>query len=59
LKSSTPKKFLDLTNRAFLKKTTKELVYVIRHEWLEELELSTDIIFVAKFIETLFQLFII
>jgi hypothetical protein len=44
MKSSTPKKFLDFTDRAFLKKTTKELVSVISHEWLEESELSTNII---------------
>jgi hypothetical protein len=44
LKSSTPKKFLDFTDRAFLKKTTKELVFVISHEWLEESKLSNDII---------------
>jgi hypothetical protein len=43
-KSSTPEKILDFTDRAFLKKTTKELVSVISHEWLEELELSIDII---------------
>jgi hypothetical protein len=33
-----------LTKRAFLKKTTKELVFVISHEWLEESELSSDVI---------------
>jgi hypothetical protein len=33
-----------LTKRAFLKKTTKELVSVISHEWLEESELSSDVI---------------
>jgi hypothetical protein len=43
-KPSTPENVLDFTDRAFLKKTTKELVSVISHEWLEESELSTDII---------------
>jgi hypothetical protein len=44
LKSSTPEKILDFTDRAFLKKTIKELVSVISHKWLEESELSIDII---------------
>jgi hypothetical protein len=43
-KSSTPEKILDFTDRAFLKKIIKELVSVISHEWLEESELSIDII---------------
>ena len=30
---------------AFLKKTTKELVSIISNEWLEESELSFDVIF--------------
>jgi hypothetical protein len=41
--------FLDFTNRAFLKKTTKKLVSMISHEWLEESELSTDIIRLLTF----------
>jgi hypothetical protein len=44
LKSSTPEKILDFTDRAFLKKTIKELVSMISHEYLEESELSTNII---------------
>jgi hypothetical protein len=32
------------TNGAFLKKTMKELVSVVSHEWLEEAKISSDII---------------
>ena len=35
---------LDPSEEAFLKKTTKELVSIISNEWLEELELSSDVI---------------
>ena len=35
---------LDPSEEAFLKKTTKELVSIISNEWLEESELSSDVI---------------
>ena len=35
---------LDLSKEAFLKKTTKDLVSIISNEWLEESELSSDVI---------------
>ena len=35
---------LDPSEEAFLKKTTKELVSIISNEWLEESELSFDVI---------------
>ena len=35
---------LDLSEEAFLKKTSKELVSIISNEWLEESELSSDVI---------------
>ena len=35
---------LDLSKEAFLKKTMKELVSIISNEWLEESELSSDVI---------------
>jgi hypothetical protein len=35
---------LDPSKEAFLKKTMKELVSIISNEWLEESELSSDVI---------------
>ena len=35
---------LDHSEEAFLKKTTKEIVSVVSNEWLEESELSSDVI---------------
>jgi hypothetical protein len=35
-KSSLHKEPLDLSEKAFLKRTTKELVSIISNEWLEE-----------------------
>ena len=46
-KSSSHEEPLDPSKEAFLKKTTKELVSVISNEWLEESELSSDVILLA------------
>ena len=43
-KSSSNEEPLDPSEEAFLKKTTKELVSIISNEWLEESELSSDVI---------------
>jgi hypothetical protein len=43
-KSSLHKEPLDPSEKAFLKRTTKELVSIISNEWLEESELSSDVI---------------
>ena len=43
-RKSLNKEPLDPSEEAFLKKTTKELVSIISNEWLEELELSSDVI---------------
>jgi hypothetical protein len=43
-KSSSHEEILDPSEESFLKKTTKELVSIISNEWLEELELSSDVI---------------
>ena len=42
--SSSNEEPLDPSEEAFLKKTTKELVSIISNEWLEESELSSDVI---------------
>ena len=43
-KSSSNEDPLDPSEEAFLKKTMKELVSIISNEWLEESELSSDVI---------------
>jgi hypothetical protein len=43
-KSSFHEETLDPFEEAFLTKTTKELVSIISNEWLEESELSSDVI---------------
>ena len=43
-RKSLNKEPLDPSEKAFLKKTTKELVSIISNEWLEESELSSDVI---------------
>ena len=43
-KSSLHEEPLDPSDEAFLKRTTKELVFIISNEWLEESELSSDVI---------------
>ena len=43
-KSSSHVEPLDPSEEAFLKKTTKEPVSIISNEWLEESELSSDVI---------------
>ena len=43
-KSSSHEEPLDPSEEAFLKRTTKELVSIISNEWLEESELSSDMI---------------
>jgi hypothetical protein len=43
-KSSSHVEPLDPSEEAFLKKTTKELVFIISNEWLEESELFYDVI---------------
>jgi len=43
-KSSSHVEPLDPSEEAFLKKITKELVSIISNEWLEESELSSDVI---------------
>ena len=43
-KSSSNEEIVDPSEEAFLKKTTKELVSIISDEWLEESELSYDVI---------------
>ena len=43
-KSSSIEEIVDPYEEAFLKKTTKELVSMISNEWLEESELSSDVI---------------
>ena len=43
-RKSLNKEPLDPSEEAFIKKTTKELVSIISNEWLEESELSTDVI---------------
>jgi hypothetical protein len=43
-KSSLHKEPLDPSEEAFLKRTTKELVSIISNEWLEESDLSSDVI---------------
>jgi hypothetical protein len=43
-KSSIQKESLDPSEKAFLKRTTKELVSIISNEWLEESELSSDVV---------------
>jgi hypothetical protein len=43
-KSSPHEEILDPSDEPFLKKTTKELVSIIGNEWLEESELSSDVI---------------
>ena len=43
-KSSFHEESLDPSEEAFLKKTMKELVFITSNEWLEELELSYDVI---------------
>jgi hypothetical protein len=43
-KSSSHEEILDPSEEAFLKKTTKELVSIISNEWVEESELSSDVI---------------
>ena len=43
-KSSSNEESLDPSEEAFLKKTTKELVSIRSNEWLEESELSSDVI---------------
>jgi len=43
-KSSFHEEPLDPSKEDFLKKTTKELVSIISNEWLEESELSSDVI---------------
>ena len=43
-KSSFHEEPLDPSEKAFFKKTTKELVSIISNEWLEESELSSDMI---------------
>ena len=63
-KSSPHEEIFDPSEEAFLKKTTKELVSIISNEWLEESELSSDVIhllyrFVAKLIKLLSMLFTI
>ena len=47
-KSSSNEETLDPFEEAFLKKTTKELVSIISNEWLEESELSSDVIRLAS-----------
>jgi hypothetical protein len=42
--SSSHEEILDPSKKAFLKKTAKELVSIISNEWLEELELFSDVI---------------
>ena len=66
-KSSFHEEPLDPSEKVFLKNTTKELVSIISNEWLEELELSSDVIrldspsilFAAKLTKLLLMLFII
>ena len=43
-KSSSNEEIIDPSEEAFLKKTTKELVSIISNEWLEESDLSSDVI---------------
>ena len=43
-KSSSNEEPLDPYEEAFHKKTTKKLVFIISNEWLEESELSSDVI---------------
>ena len=43
-KSSFHEETLDPSKEAFLKKTMKELVSIIRNEWLEESKLSSNVI---------------
>ena len=43
-KSSPHEEIFDPSEEAFLKKTTKDLVSIISNEWLEESELSSDVI---------------
>ena len=43
-KSSSHVEPLDPSEEAFLKKTTKDLVSIISNEWLEESELSSNVI---------------
>ena len=43
-KSSSHEEIPNPSEEAFLKKTTKELVSIISNEWLEESELSYDVI---------------
>jgi hypothetical protein len=43
-KSSSNEEIIDPSEKAFLKKTTKELVSIISNEWLEKLELSSYVI---------------
>ena len=43
-KSSSHVEPLGPSGKAFLRKTTKELVSIISNEWLEESELSSDVI---------------
>jgi hypothetical protein len=43
-KKSSYEEPLDPSKEAFLKKTMKELVSIINNEWLEESELSSDVI---------------
>jgi len=43
-KSSPHEEIFDPSEEAFLKKTMKELVSIITNEWLEESELSSDVI---------------
>ena len=42
--SSSNEEILDPSEEAFLKKTTKELVSIISNKWLEESQLSSDVI---------------
>jgi hypothetical protein len=39
-----PEELLQFTEHAFLTKTMKNLASVLSHEWLEELELSSEVI---------------
>jgi hypothetical protein len=41
---SYPKELLQFTKHAFVTKTTKNLAFVLSHEWLEESELSSEVI---------------
>ena len=43
-KSSSHEEIIDPSEEAFLKKITKELVCIISNEWLEESELSSNVI---------------